>query len=134
VITELDRLATERGTYPAVLRCDNGPEFACGVMADWADGNFGLHVVAPGEPWRNGCVESFNSRIRDECLNIRSFWSLAPGQGGHQRLETRYNQHRRHSGLGYQPPTATSMLANTDQHLAVRRRRVDYRSGVGEFE
>jgi hypothetical protein len=31
----------------------------------------------PGEPWRNGYVESFNSRIRDECLNINSFWSLA---------------------------------------------------------
>ena len=36
LIGELDRLAAERGTHPAVLRCDNGPELACGAMADWA--------------------------------------------------------------------------------------------------
>jgi putative transposase len=36
-----------------------------------------LHFIPPGAPWRNGYVESFNSRIRDECLNINSFWSLA---------------------------------------------------------
>jgi Integrase core domain len=70
----------QRGTYPAVLRCDNGPELACAAMADWAHGHLGLHFIPPGEPWRNGYVESFNSRIRDECLNINSFWSLArPG-------------------------------------------------------
>ena len=46
-------------------------------MAEWADGQVGLHFIPPGEPWRNGYVESFNSRIRDECLNINSFWSLA---------------------------------------------------------
>ena len=67
LIDELDRLAAQRG-YPAVLRCDNGPELACGAMADWAAGQFGLHFIPPGEPWRNGYVESFNSRIRDECL------------------------------------------------------------------
>ena len=75
--SELDRLAAQRGTFPAVLRCDNGPELACGAMAEWADGQVGLHFIPPGEPWRNGYVESFNSRIRDECLNINSFWSLA---------------------------------------------------------
>ena len=37
----------------------------------------GCHSIPPGEPWRNGYVESFNSRIRDECLNINIFWSLA---------------------------------------------------------
>ena len=53
----------------------------------------------------NGCVESFNSRIRDECLNISSFWPLA----AHARFvigdwKHDYNHHRRHSSLGYQPP------------------------------
>jgi transposase InsO family protein len=88
LIAELDRLAAERGTYPAVLRCDNGPELASAAMADWAHGHVGLHFIPPGDPWRNGYVESFNSRIRDECLNINSFWSLAQARG-HQRLETR---------------------------------------------
>jgi hypothetical protein len=46
-------------------------------MAKWAEGQVGLHFIPPGEPWRNGYVESFNSRIRDECLKINSFCSLA---------------------------------------------------------
>jgi hypothetical protein len=76
LIDELDRLATTGG-YPAVLRCDNGPELACDAMADWAGERVGLSFIPPGEPWRNGYVESFNSRVRDECLNINIFWSLA---------------------------------------------------------
>ena len=46
-------------------------------MADWAGGQVGPHFIPPGQPWRIGYVESFNSRIRDECLNINSLWSLA---------------------------------------------------------
>jgi len=59
LITELDRLTTQRG-YPMVLRCDNGPELACGAMADRAGEHLGLHFIPPGQPWRNGYVESFN--------------------------------------------------------------------------
>ena len=47
LIAELDRLAAQRGTYPAVLRCDNGPELACSAMAEWAAGQVGLHVIPP---------------------------------------------------------------------------------------
>ncbi|NIH95043.1 transposase InsO family protein [Mycolicibacterium fluoranthenivorans] len=104
LIDELDRVAAERGTYPAVLRCDNGPELACGAMADLADGQVGLHFIPPGEPWRNGYVESFNSRIRDECLNINRFWSLAQARVVIGDWKHGYNHHRRHSSLGYLPP------------------------------
>lgn len=76
-IDELDRVAATRGAYPADLRCDNVAELACGSMADWADGQVGLHFIPPGEPCRNGYFESFNSRIRDECRHINSFWSPA---------------------------------------------------------
>ena len=69
LIAELDRLAAQRGTHPAVLRCDNGPELACAAMTEWARDHIDLHFIPPGEPWRNGYVESFNSRVRDECLN-----------------------------------------------------------------
>ena len=75
LIDELDRLAEHRG-YPAVLRCDNGPELTCTAMADWADQRTGLAFIPPGQPWRNGYIESFNGRLRDECLNINIFWSL----------------------------------------------------------
>jgi putative transposase len=69
LVAELDRLAVDRG-YPAVLRCDKGPELACAAMADLPGERTGLHFIPPGQPWRNGYVESFNSRVRDECLNI----------------------------------------------------------------
>jgi putative transposase len=116
LIAELDRLAAERGTYPSVLRCDNGPELACAAMADWAHGHVALHFIPPGEPWRNGYVESFNSRIRDECLNINSFWSLAQARVVIGDWKHDYNRHRRHSALGYQPPAryaATCSLRRT---------------------
>jgi putative transposase len=59
LIDELDRIAADRG-YPAVLRCDNGPELACQAMADWATERVGLAFIPPGQPWRNGYIESFN--------------------------------------------------------------------------
>jgi transposase InsO family protein len=87
-----------------VLRCDNGPEMACSAMADWADDKVGLYFIPPGEPWRNGYVESFNSRLRDECLNINGFWSLAQARVIIADWKHDYNHHRRHSALGYLPP------------------------------
>jgi putative transposase len=104
LIDELDRLAQLRG-YPAVLRCDNGPELACAAMAEWAGERVGLSFIPPGEPWRNGYIESFNSRVRDECLNINSFWSLAQARVVISDWKEQYNHHRRHSALGYQAPT-----------------------------
>ncbi|WP_396646292.1 transposase, partial [Microbacterium sp.] len=49
-------------------------------------------------------VESFNSRIRDECLNINSFYSLLHAQVVIGDWKDEYNHHRRHSSLGYLPP------------------------------
>ena len=103
LIDELDRLAADRG-YPAVLRCDNGPELACTAMADWADERIGLAFIPPGEPWRNGYIESFNGRLRDECLNINLFWSLTHARVLISDWKTEYNHHRRHPALGYQAP------------------------------
>ena len=103
LIDELDRLAMLRG-YPAVLRCDNGPELACEAMADWAGERVGLSFIPPGEPWRNGYVESFNSRVRDECLNINIFWSLAQARVVISDWKDDYNHRRRHSSLGYLAP------------------------------
>jgi putative transposase len=103
LIDELDRLALARG-YPAVLRCDNGPELACAAMADWARQRVGLSFIPPGEPWRNGYIESFNSRVRDECLNINSFCSLAQARVVISDWKQDYNHRRRHSALGDQAP------------------------------
>ena len=101
LIDELDRLAAHRG-YPAVLRGDNGPELACVAMAEWAHERDGLHFIPPGEPWRNGYVESFNSRIRDKCPNINIFWSLTQVRVVITDWKQDYNHRRRHSSSGYQ--------------------------------
>jgi putative transposase len=101
---ELDRVAGQRGAYPLILRCDNGPELACGAMAKWVAGQVGLHFIPPGQPWRNGYIESFHARLRDECLDITSFWSLAHARVIVSDWKHDYNHHRRHSALGYQPP------------------------------
>ncbi|MGY4649623.1 putative transposase [Mycobacterium sp. URHB0021] len=87
-----------------MLRCENEPALAGSATADWTAGYVGLHFILPGEPWRNGYVESFNSRIRDECLNINSFWSLAQARMVITDGKYDYNHHRRHPSLGYQPP------------------------------
>jgi transposase InsO family protein len=102
-IDELDRLAAVRG-YPGVLRGDNGPELVCAATADWAGERVGLHFIPPGEPWRNGYLESFNARLRDECLNINIFWSLAQARVVISDWKEDYNHRRRHSALGYQAP------------------------------
>ncbi|WP_448941047.1 IS3 family transposase [Micrococcus luteus] len=99
----LGDLVAARGA-PAVLRSDNGPEFISEAMADWAGTRTGLSYIPPGSPWRNGYVESFNSRIRDECLNINSFYSLLHAQVIIGDWKDEYNHHRRHSSLGYLTP------------------------------
>lgn len=103
LVAILDQLVLEHGA-PELLRMDNGPEMACNAIADWADGIVGLVFIPPGEPWKNGYVESFHSRQRDEFLNINTFASLL-----HARVELadwhhEYNHVRRHSSLGYKTP------------------------------
>ncbi|MGP5023156.1 IS3-like element ISAar43 family transposase [Glutamicibacter arilaitensis] len=99
----LEDLVAVRGA-PAVLRSDNGPEFISDAMADWAGTRTGLFYIPPGSPWHNGYVESFNSRLRDECLNINSFYSLLHAQVVIGDWKTEYNHGRRHSSLGYLAP------------------------------
>ncbi|GAB2479580.1 hypothetical protein GCM10027030_12180 [Luteococcus sediminum] len=82
----------------------DGPEFISDAMADWAGTRTGLFYIPPGSPWHNGYVESFNSRLRDECLNINSFYSLLHAQVVIGDWKTEYNHQRRHSSLGYLPP------------------------------
>jgi putative transposase len=119
LINELERLVVDRGAHPAVLRCDNGPELACAAMADWAARRVGLHFIPPGEPWRNGYVESFNSRIRDECLNINSFWSLAQARVVISDWKQQYNHHRRHSALGYRTPAEYAAACRHENYWTI---------------
>jgi transposase InsO family protein len=99
----LDQVVATRG-YPQVIRCDNGPELVSDALARWADGHTGLLFIPPGTPWNNGYVESFNSRLRDECLNINSFWNLRHARAVISIWRQEYNTTRPHSALSYLTP------------------------------
>jgi len=105
-----------------VLRCDNGPEFISEAMAGWAGVRTGLSCIPPGSPWCNGYVESFNARLRDEYLNINSFYSLLHALVVVSDWKSEYNHHRRHSSLGYLAPAdyaraCTHTLETDDSHI-----------------
>lgn len=102
--TELDAVIQARGK-PVVLRCDNGPELISGTLREFcARTRMGISYIPPGEPWNNGLVESFNNRVRDECLNLNQFHSLLEARVVIKDWKHDYNQYHRHSSLGYLTP------------------------------
>ena len=102
--TELDAVIASRGK-PVVLRCDNGPELISETLRRFcASKAMGISYIPPGEPWQNGYVESFNNRVRDECLNLNQFHSLLEARVVIGDWKTDYNQYHRHSSLGYLTP------------------------------
>jgi putative transposase len=73
----LDQAARFRG-YPEVIRTDNGPAFTCEASIAWVQARGIKHIlIQPGKPTQNACIESFNGKLRDECLNENWFESLA---------------------------------------------------------
>ena len=76
VARELDRIAEVRG-YPGMIVSDNGTELTSNAILAWQqEHDVEWHYIAPGKPMQNGFVESFNGRLRDECLNEHLFASL----------------------------------------------------------
>jgi putative transposase len=106
VLPVLQRIIVERGA-PAYLRSDNGPEFVAQAVRRWLEGQqVQTAYIAPGSPWQNGYGESFNGRLRDECLNLEWFRNLAEAKVVIGAWRRHYNQERPHSSLGYQTPHA----------------------------
>ncbi len=103
VIEYLKKIIAERG-LPDVLRCDNGPEFISKVLKKFAEEKLGIHYIPPGQPWRNGFIESFNNRVRDECLNMNSFDHIYEARAIITDWKEQYNAYHRHSSLGYLTP------------------------------
>lgn len=102
----LDRLAIERG-LPKVLRTDNGLEFCGRAMLTWAHHRgVTLRLIEPGKPNQNAYIESFNGRLRDECLNEHWFTSLAHAQVVIEAWRREYNEERPKKGLGGLTPAA----------------------------
>ena len=99
VARELDRIVRERGC-PCMIVSDNGTEFTSNAMLRWADENsVEWHYIAPGKPMQNGFVESFNGRLRDECLNEHLFDGLADARRIITSWRADYNDERPHTSL-----------------------------------
>ena len=100
----LNRIASERG-LPEAIVLDNGPEFRGRALAAWSEERrVRLEFIQPGKPAQNAFAESFNGRLRDECLNANWFTSLSDARRKIEDWRRDYNQQRPHSSLNYLPP------------------------------
>jgi putative transposase len=100
----LARVIGRRGA-PTRIRSDNGSEFICAALAGWLPGKGTKPIpVAPGSPWENGFIESFNSRFRDEFLERVEFESGADAKAKGAWFRREFNTIRPHSGLAYKTP------------------------------
>jgi putative transposase len=104
VAAALDR-AIERAGTPASITVDHGTEFTSKALEDWAyQRGVKLDFIHPGKPTENGHIESFNGRLRDECLNVMQFVSIQDAGEKIEAWRIDYNTHRPHSSLGHLTP------------------------------
>lgn len=100
----LEQLGAQRG-LPEGLRTDNGPEFSGMTLDRWAYARgVALQFIEPGKPMQNGYVESFNGKLRDECLNEHWFAGIDEARRIVEAWRCDYNQQRPHSALGNRTP------------------------------
>lgn len=114
VARTLDRLSGERG-LPRAIVCDNGPEFQGQALDFWAHRHgVALSFIQPGKPVQNAFIESFNGKLRDECLNENYFTSLIDAKTTIEAWRRDYNDTRPHSSLGDLTPTEFAMKKRSD--------------------
>ncbi len=115
VATEMERLTFQRGTAPAKIRVDNGPEFISRALDQWAYMNkVTLDFSRPGKPTDNAFVESFNGRLRDECLNTHWFLSLDDARAKIEAWRRDFNESRPHTSLGFMTPAEFASSAGVN--------------------
>lgn len=111
VVAALTQAIAERGARPRTLTLDNGSEFAGRAMELWAmESGVQLCFIRPGRPVENGFIESFNGRLRDECLNVEWLVSLEDARRKLMLWRQHYNQQRPHSALDDRTPAAFAEL------------------------
>jgi putative transposase len=110
VVDALDALLLLRG-QPQAIVCDNGPEFVSQALDQWASCHgITLDFIRPGRPVENCFIESFNGRLRDECLNQHHFPTLAEARERIEQWRQEYNTERPHSSLGDRTPAEYAAL------------------------
>jgi len=104
VVNTLEAVFAERGG-PQFLRSDNGPEFIAHGVQEWlTERGIRTHYIEPASPWQNAYGESFNDKLRGECLNMEVFYSLPEAKIVVEAWRQEYNAERPHSSLGYRTP------------------------------
>jgi putative transposase len=117
VARELDRIADLRGR-PCMVVSDNGTELTSNAILKWQENRkVEWHYIAPGKPMQNGLVESFNGRMRDECLNEHLFDSLRHARRLIAAWRDDYNHHRPHTSLDGLAPREFLNRSSKDQTL-----------------
>lgn len=113
VVYELERLIETRGK-PSMITSDNGTEFTSNFLLKYcSEKGVNWHYIQPGKPYQNGSIESFNGKLRDECLNENLFLSLSEAQRIVENWREEYNSSRPHSSLqGKTPREVASHLSN----------------------
>jgi putative transposase len=102
----LDAIVARRG-QPLLCVSDNGTELTSTAILRWCqERGIAWHYIAPGKPQQNAFAESFNGRLRDECLNETLFTSLAQARAILAAWQRDYNEVRPHSGLNGQTPAS----------------------------
>ena len=101
----LDRVISERGTRPEEIVLDNGPELTSRALDQWAyERRVRLRFIQPGKPVQNAFIESFNGKLRDECLNEHWFMTIWDAREKVEAWRVEYNRERPHSSLGNMTP------------------------------
>jgi putative transposase len=104
VIEVLARLISVHGA-PVYLRCDSGPEFVSHAILTWlTEAHIETALIDPGKPWQNGTNESFNGKLRDECLSLEWFRSRREAKIVIEAWRQHFNAVRPHMSLGYLTP------------------------------
>ena len=99
VIEVLSRLISTHGA-PRFLRSDNSPEFVSHAILDWlSNARIDTALIDPGKPWQNGADESFNGKLRDECLSLEWFRSREEARVVIETWRRHYNHVRPHQSL-----------------------------------
>ena len=129
VTRALEAIVAERGC-PQAIRCDNGPELTSRHMLAWCvERKIALDNIEPGKPTQNGRLESFNGRLREECLNISWFENLFDARRKIAAWREEYNQQRPHSSLGYLTPAEFARQWSASPSWVGDRAAADRRQG-----
>jgi len=117
VAAALDRVGASRG-YPVQITVDNGTEFYSKAMDAWAyHREVKLDFIRPGRPMENGYIESFNGRLRDECLNVELFSDLLDARAKLAAWQQDYNENRPHGSIGNLTPVEFASRCEGDRGL-----------------